>query len=54
MNELRLVLMLLKESPSLGTLKSVDVGDIQWNTQEAAEVLLPFLSAAPNLEQFII
>ena len=54
MNELRSLLSLLGESHCLNTLRSVNVGGVQWNTQEIAQVLFPFLSAAPNLEDFTI
>ena len=53
-NELRSVLLKLREIPSLNTLKSVSVGNVKWNTQEIVKVLLPFLSASPNLEDFIM
>ena len=54
MNELRSLLSRLKNSPSISTLRSLDVGGVQWDTQEIAEVLFPFLSAAPNLEEFTL
>ena len=48
------VLRFLGEIPSFNTLRSVNVGSVQWNTEEFTRLLLPFLSAAPNLEEFTI
>ena len=32
----------------------MNVGDVEWNTQGITEVLLSFIGAAPNLEDFFI
>ena len=44
----------LREIPSFNTLRSMNVGYVQWDIQAFTVVLLPFLDAAPNLEEFII
>ena len=54
MNELKLVLQKLREIPSFNSLKSVDLGAVEMNTEEIAEVLIPFLNEAQNLQEFII
>ena len=48
------ILQQLRKIPSLNSLSSVNVGYVQWDTQAVTGVLLPFLGAAPNLEDFII
>ena len=48
------IIQKLRENSCFNTLRSVNIGYVQLNTQAYTEVLLPLLTAAPNLEEFII